>query len=166
MKRDHKGNPNKSADHVRLYGFMLQSDAWKDLSTEGRSLYVLLKSLYKGSNNGHLILSVRQAAEALHISKTTASKAFEELQGHGFIEVSIRGSFEGRKDRRATEWRLSELTCDRTGELPSKSFMRWKPGSNFTVRAEGQMVRVEGQGVPQDGLSRSSIPRMVPQRGL
>lgn len=166
MKRDQKGNPNKAPDHVRLYGWLLQSEAWKDLSAEGRALYVLLKQVYKGINNGRLILSIRQASEALHVSKTTAPKAFAELVSHGFIEIHIRGSFEGRKDRRATEWRLTEHNCDVTGELASKRFMSWRPESNLTVRGEGQTVRGEGHPVPQRELSRSFSPRTVPLRGL
>ncbi len=108
----------EAADHVRLYAWLMNSQAWKALTPVARALYLLLKALYKGNNNGRLVLSVRQVADELHISKTTAANAFSELQVHGFIEAMIRGSFGGRKDRRATEWLLTEHKCDVTGICP------------------------------------------------
>ncbi|AWN51797.1 hypothetical protein [Methylobacterium sp. 17Sr1-1] len=102
-QHNHTGRSEKAADHVRLYAWLMNSPAWKALTPVARALYVLLKAVYKGNNNGSLVLSTRQAAEDLHISKTTAANAFSELQVHGFIEAMIRGSFGGRKDRRATE---------------------------------------------------------------
>jgi hypothetical protein len=164
-KADHKGNSKKDAPHLRLYDWLTESKAWTDLSTDARALYILLKQKYRGINNGRIVLSVRQACENLQIGKTTAAKAFEELEAHGFIEIVIRGSFNSRKDRRATEWRLTEHSCDVSGELPSKRFMSWQPGRNFTVRPGGQSVPEGGHSVPQRGLSRPIIPRTVPQRG-
>ncbi|MCJ2131600.1 hypothetical protein [Methylobacterium sp. E-045] len=155
MKRDHRGNPNKGPSHVRLYDWLMDSDAWKDLSAQARALYVLLKAQYRGMNNGRLVLSIRQVSEELHISKTTAAEAFKELVAHGFTEVVIRGSFGGRKDGRATEWRLTEHPCDVSGELPSKAFMRWRPGSISTVRPEGQSVPHSGLTGTHSGPSKS-----------
>ncbi|SFU38582.1 hypothetical protein SAMN02799631_00369 [Methylobacterium sp. 174MFSha1.1] len=165
-RHNHTGRSEKAADHVRLYAWFMDSAAWRDLTPVARALYVLLKALYKGNNNGLLVLSVRQVVEELHISKSTAAKAFLELQAHGFIEAVIRGSFGGRKDRRATEWLLTEHRCDVTGNLPSKRFMRWTPGSNFTVRGEGQGVPQGGLSVPQGGLLKSKVAVSVPLRGL
>ncbi|ACK84154.1 hypothetical protein [Methylorubrum extorquens] len=165
-KLDHRGNSKKDPQHVRFYEWLTDSAAWRDLSTDARALYVLLKGKYRGMNNGRIILSVRQASENLRISKTSVGKAFVELQAHGFIEVVIRGSFDGRKDGRATEWRLTEHSCDVSGDLAAKRFMSWAPGKDFTVRPGGRSVRAEGQSVPQGGLTKAQIPRAVPQRGL
>jgi hypothetical protein len=164
-KADHKGNPKKDAPHLRLYDWLTESRAWLDLSTDARALYVLLKHRYRGNNNGRIILSVRQAADNLKVSKTSASKAFLALQLHGFIEVVIVGSFDSRKDGRATEWRLTEHTCNESGELPSKRFMSWTPGKDFTVPQGGRSVPQGGQSVPQGGLTDQRIPRTVPLRG-
>ena len=126
---------------------------------------MLLKQRYKGINNGRIILSVRQAADNLNICKTSASKAFRELQSLGFVEVVIVGGFDSRKDGRATEWRLTEHTCDVSGQLPTKRFMSWVPGKNFTVPQGGRSVPEGGQSVPQSGLMDQRIPRTVPLRG-
>lgn len=155
MKRDDKGNPNKAADHLRLYTWLMDSAAWVDLSAPARAVYILLKAQYKGMNNGRLILSIRQVSDALHISKTTAAKVFKELIDHGFIEIVIRGSFGGRKDGRATEWRLTEHKCDVSGELASKAFLRWRPGSISTVRPEVRIVPPRGLTGTQVGPSKS-----------
>ena len=165
-KADHKGNPKKEPPHLRLYEWLTESKAWKDLSTRDRALYILLKQKYRGINNGRIILSVRQACENLHVGKTAAAESFASLEAHGFVEIVIRGSFEGRKDGRATEWRLTEHNCDVSGDLASKRFMSWEPGRNLTVRPGGQSVPESGQSVPQRGLSRPIIPKTVPQRGL
>ena len=165
-KKDSKGNSNKAAEHVRLYEAMMQTAAWQDLTTDARALYVLMKQQYKGTNNGKLVLSVRQVSEALHISKTTAASAFTELVEHGFIELVIRGSFVARKDRRASEWRLTEHVCDVSKDLPSRRYQTWRPGMNFTVRGEGQTVRGEGHPVPEGGLLQSKMPRTVRREGL
>jgi hypothetical protein len=53
-----------------------------------------------------------------------AGVAFVELQERGFIECLTKGAF-SRKVLHATEWRLTFWTCDVSGELPSKAFMRW-----------------------------------------
>lgn len=155
MKRDQKGNSNKAPPHIRLYDWLLASEAWKDLTPQARALYVLLKAQYKGMNNGRLVLSIRQVSEEMHVSKTTAAEAFKELVAHGFTEVVIRGSFGGRKDGRATEWRLTEYPCDVSGELPSKAFMSWRPGSILTVRPEGRSVPHTGLIGTHSGPSKS-----------
>ncbi|MGU3420771.1 DUF6074 family protein [Methylobacterium sp. D54C] len=164
-KNGHKGNGKKEPPHVRLYDWLTDSAAWLDLSTDARALYVLLKKKYRGMNNGRIILSVRQAAENLKVSKTSASKAFLELQVHGFIEVVILGGFDSRKDGRATEWRLTEHPCDVAAELPTRRFMSWAPGKDFTVPQGGRSVPQGGQSVPQGGLMDQRIPRIVPLRG-
>ncbi len=65
----------KEARHVRLYHWILASPAWKSLNAVERSLYVEIASRYAGpGTNGKIVLSVRQAADALHVSKATASR--------------------------------------------------------------------------------------------
>ena len=52
------------------------------------------------------------------------------------IAVSVRGRFE-RRDRHATEWRLTEFQCDATGELATKEFMRWKKSNGPVAGTDG-----------------------------
>ncbi|UQV19170.1 helix-turn-helix domain-containing protein [Brevundimonas albigilva] len=105
---------------------MLESEAWRDLNPAARAVYLEVALLYNGRNNGLLALSVRDAAERCRINKDTAGRAFDALRTTGFLDCVTPGGF-SRKMRHASEWRLTVETCDRTGELPSKAFMRWRP---------------------------------------
>jgi DNA-binding transcriptional MocR family regulator len=102
----------------------LNSPAYLSLSCPARALLVELTRIYNGRNNGQIGLSVRGASERCNIARGTAQRAFTELQERGFIELVTKGAF-SRKSPRASEWRLTFNTCDVTGELPSKAFMRW-----------------------------------------
>jgi DNA-binding transcriptional regulator YhcF (GntR family) len=105
---------------------MMESVAWRSLKPAERAVYVELRRRFNGVNNGWLALSVRDAAERCNINKDTASKALATLQERGFTECVTPGGFT-RKVRHATEWRLLDERCNKTGALPSKAFMRWRP---------------------------------------
>lgn len=124
---------SKAPRHVRLYHWMLKTDAWRSLSVVARALYVELSSLYYGNNNGEIILSVRQGAKALHVSKDTAARAFEELQARGFLAVRRKGGF-NLKERKgqATEWRLTEFAYG-TDPYGTKEFASWSKGNDLPV---------------------------------
>lgn len=124
--RQNKTGRSKSARFVKLDCFMLESPAYRSLTPAARAVYVEVAKLYNGRNNGALALSVRDAAERCRINKDTAGKAFSLLQAVGFVECVTPGGFT-RKVRHATEWRLTGETCDKTGALATKAFMRWRP---------------------------------------
>jgi hypothetical protein len=104
---------------------MLRSQTWRSLSPVARSVFIELAAIYNGSNNGHLALSTRDAAERVRCSKDTAAKALADLIAKGFIEVCSRGHFD-RKSPHASEYRLTLYSCDRTGGRASKAFMSWR----------------------------------------
>jgi hypothetical protein len=119
-------NRNKRADapHVRLYGWLLNSPVYLSLSCPARALLAEITRLYNGRNNGQIGLSVRRASERCNNARGTAQRAFAELQERGFVELLTKGAF-SRKSPHASEWRLTFVACDVTGELASKAFMRW-----------------------------------------
>ena len=92
---------------------MLRSHAWRILTPVARAVLIEVMAIYNGSNNGYLALSARTAAERANCSKDTAARAFRELCAKGFIELSIQGAFH-RKDRHASEWRVTLYPCNRT----------------------------------------------------
>ena len=124
MPKRPRRNKRIDAPHVRLYSWLLNSPAYLSLSCPARALLVEITRLYNGRNNGQIGLSVRRAAERCNIARGTAQRAFTELQERGFIELVTKGAF-SRKSPHANEWRLTFNTCDVTGELASKAFMRW-----------------------------------------
>jgi hypothetical protein len=111
---------------VGLPHYMVRSHAWRMLSPVARAVLIEVLAIYNGSNNGYLALSARTAGERVNCSKDTAARAFRELQRTGFLELSIQGAFH-RKDRHASEWRVTLHPCNRTHEPASSAFMQLKP---------------------------------------
>lgn len=111
---------------IMIDGYVKRCAAWRALSTNDRCAYLELKWRYDGLNNGRIGLGCRELAEELGAkSPNTASISLANLEAKGFIKRAKPSGF-SRKDRTATEWRLTEYPCDVTGELPTKDFMRWE----------------------------------------
>lgn len=146
---------------MRLYHWLLRSEAWRSLSPNARALYIEMVDRYYGMNNGRIGFSVRDAAEVLHIGKNAATAAFVELQDRGFIVTAKRGGFNLRyKDQMATEWRLTEYQWDTNATGATKEFMRWTPEKYFTVPVAGQSVPVAGQMGTCEGTVSAKMSRM------
>lgn len=133
--------------HVRLYHWLMNTAAWQSLNGNQRAIYIEMAARYAGagSNNGKLHYSVREAADTLHIGKTTAARDLKILQERGFIVCEIAGGF-NRKVRHASTWRLTEFPCDVKHTLSgSKEFARWCPEIHSTVPTQNSMGPVTGQ---------------------
>lgn len=145
--RHNKTGRSKTEPFLKLTWFMLESPAWRSLTPAARAIYIELAKLYNGRNNGWLALSVRDAAQRCRVNKDTAAKALAELQAAGFVECVTPGGFT-RKVRHATEWRLTGERCDKTGALPSKAFMRWRPAPppECKTRSQSRSVAVPSNG--------------------
>src|SRR5262245_15273681 len=92
-------------------------------------------------------MSVRTLGERLGCSKSTASRVLIELEDVGFIDTIKLGSF-SRKQHRASEYRLTWLRCDLTGNRPTKRFMQYIPQfheKDRTVSSEGQKTPARPQ---------------------
>ena len=95
---------------ARLPHELLNSNAYRGLSPNARSLLVELISLHNAENNGSLYLSVRDAAARMGVvDLTAASRAFDELQAMGFIICTMDSKFRsGSSDTsRARCWLLT-----------------------------------------------------------
>lgn len=116
--------------HVRLMEWMLASAAWQSLDPVGRALYIEISRRYRGpsSNNGKIPYSVREAAAALHVGRSTANRAFHHLEERGFIVAKKRSGF-NVKGRTSTEWLLTEFPDDTLAgtNIATKTFMGWTP---------------------------------------
>ena len=153
----------KGPRYVAFFHWMLDSRAWKDLDPTARALYIELSKRYNGRNNGGIGYSVRNAANDLKIGKTTATRAFNDLQAHGFIVAEQRGHFHwkinpnGSRIRPASEWRLTIFENDRTNNLAArlatKEFMRW-PEIQNAVPPQVRMVPDTGPHGTQYGTMR------------
>jgi hypothetical protein len=123
MPRRHNatGRSNGGERHVRLPLYLLQSVAYRSLSLAARAVLVEAVAFYDGSNNGYLILPARTMAERIGKDHSTAARALRELDDAKFIEPMANGSFSVK--RKASEYRLTWLHCDRGHMKPTKEFM-------------------------------------------
>jgi hypothetical protein len=135
------------------------------LDPVARALYVQLKRRFNGSNNGSIGYGIRQAADDLHVGKSTAARAFRKLIDHGFIIPAKEGKFD-RKSRHSSEWLLTEYPADididhpdrgvriRAYDAARKDFTRWHlvaGHSQQTVSVVGLTGPVVGPTGPRGG---------------
>jgi hypothetical protein len=114
---------------VQLRWYLLDCAAWAALSLAAQAAYLQVARLYDGSNNGRLVLGVRTLAERLGHSKSAAARALNELEEKGFIGVQKVGLF--RRKRISTEYFMTDHRNDVTLDLPTRAFLRWRPGLNL-----------------------------------
>ena len=120
MSIKHRRQRRKSGPRfVQLYHFIKRSQAWHDLSLPARCTLIELLDRYTGINNGMIGLGCRELSEALKCSRDTANRALTELDDAGLVRPTTVGVWRGK---RATEWRLTFYRCDKTGDLPNKSW--------------------------------------------
>jgi hypothetical protein len=123
MPRRHaKRGKNKRERFVQLPHWIMNSPAWARLKPVERCVWLEAVRVYDGQNNGSLALPSRSLADRLGVKHTTVVRALQTLVTLGFIEVTRRSEFS--KKRRAAEYRVTHLHCDRTNTLASKQFMR------------------------------------------
>lgn len=128
--------------------YLFLSPAYRSLNVVERCAYDEVKWRYDGMNNGAIGLGERELAGAINMSKDTARRALVGLQEKGFI-AKVKQSGFNMKNRQATEWRLTEYSCDISGEPATKDFMKWKPEEKSTgapTRHTGAPMR---QSAPQ-----------------
>lgn len=134
MRKLTKNKPNQTGRNpttrfARLDHRLLNSPAYRALSTAARSLLVDLTMIDNGQNNGSIYLGVRDAAGRLGMADLTAVRsAFDELQDLGFIEMTQDASFhvKAADKSRARCWRLTWLAGPgRKG--PSMAFLDRQP---------------------------------------
>lgn len=127
---------NNTSRFVRLDYRILNSNAYRSLSPNARSLLVELIMLYNGENNGSLYLSVRDAAHRMGVADLAAtSRAFDDLIVLGFIEMTQESFFQVKASEtsRARCWRLTWLVGPGR-KAPSWAFLECEPEPQTSSR--------------------------------
>ena len=133
MKADNKragkkGSLPKDQQFVQLINSFRQEPAWLALSYGTRCLYIEIKGLHTGFNNGRIMCSVRHAVTMLRCSNSSAERFLKELQTKGFIVEMKRGVLGIDGHGAGTLWRLTELGCTGVNDnRPTKDYRNWKP---------------------------------------
>jgi hypothetical protein len=163
-RRKH-GRKTNGPPFVQLHYYLLDSTAWHGLSPVARCAYIELQRVYNGVNNGSLAMSVRKLAAVMPCALNTATRALNELEIAGFVDVMKVGTFR-LKERHASEYRLTCHRCDITGELPSKRFdpsRKWRPESEQPRSQKlRQMVAKIATDVPLETASVSKNATVRP----
>ena len=118
----------KGPSFVQIFHYLLETPAYRALRPVERAALLELQALYRGDNNGRLVVAVRWLGERLGVSKATAARALIALEDAGFIVTVQLGRYD-RHDRKASEYRLTFLRDDRSGNPPSREFLRWRSQS-------------------------------------
>jgi DNA-binding transcriptional MocR family regulator len=105
-KPDRTGRSKGDPQFLLLPYSTVRHDTWRSLGGPAAKVWMELRSRFNGYNNGKIFLSLSDAATLLHLSKSTAKRAFEELQEKGFVRLRMKGDWYGR---RASEWILTDV---------------------------------------------------------
>jgi hypothetical protein len=115
----------KNPPFVMVTNQVLDSSAWRAMSTGARVLYVALRRRYRNDrhNNGRIFLSQRDAAKEIGRDTNQITRWFRELKHYGFI-VQTKPGFLGLDGAgRAPHWRLTE--CGYMKEHPTQDYLHW-----------------------------------------
>ena len=107
------GKKRKGRQFLQLYTNVKRSTAYHRLSLKARCLLFELIDRYNGINNGFIGLGTREAGYELRCSQGSVVSAMRELDDAGLARPTKLGSRLGKK---ATEWRLMFLRCNKTHE--------------------------------------------------
>jgi hypothetical protein len=101
------------------------------LSNAGRALIIELQSMFNGTNNGALFLSVRDAAHRLGFNDLEAAQnAIAEVETIGLVTVTVEGSFSMKagETSKARAFRLNWISddgkCVAADQLPPLDYSR------------------------------------------
>ncbi len=161
MKADNKragkkGSLPKDQQFVQMINSFRQEPAWRALNYGARCLYIEIKSLHTGLNNGRIMCSVRHAVALLQCSHSSAERFLKELQDKGFIVEMKRGVLGVDGHGAGTLWRLTELGCPSVDDnRPTKNYRNWKPAKNKTPSLKS------GRSVPKIGTGfAEGVPKI------
>ena len=110
---------------VQLHEWFQKTTAWSTLPPGPRALYIELKRRHTGSNNGHIILSHREAAKLLHVHRNTVGPWFKELEARGFIVMTQAHYLGPSGVGQTSHWLLTEIR-GHGKETASKAFASWQ----------------------------------------
>lgn len=123
-----KGRNKGDGQYLPIPYTMAQSTAFRSLSGIAIKAWIEIRCRYNGQNNGMLSLSLRQAADLLGMSQTSAKRALDELVDKGFLKRRSRGQWYGRK---AAEYIATD--CGFDGNFPTRDWQQWTSKNKTSV---------------------------------
>ncbi len=125
--------------YVQIKGWELNCPAFKALRPNEVRIYLEMRSIYNGSNNGKIHMSTRRAGGICHKTSSTGKRALDRLLALGFIK--IRGSTSFDQKRNAREFELTAIAMKATAwtsKIPngSKDFVKLSAADIQKIDAE------------------------------
>ncbi|WP_229423884.1 hypothetical protein [Massilia frigida] len=77
--------------HIRVYCSLLNTPAWRVMGFAAKALFIDLRTMVTGTNNGNLSAALSDMKHKGWTSSATLSKALYELRAMGFIAVTRGG---------------------------------------------------------------------------
>ncbi len=102
---------------------LLRSDAYLGLSAQAKALMHLMQVYWR--NDEPVGYGVAEAQQKIPCCKKIASRAFKELESHGFIEMQDDFIFSSRVSMRTKTWRLTWLPYK--SQKPTNDWKNWRP---------------------------------------
>ena len=115
--------------YVKIKGWELNAPAFQALTPNEVRIYLEMRAIYNGRNNGKIHMSTRRAGKLCHKSSSTGKRALDRLLALGFIKVHRNSAFQNK--RWAREYELTAISMKQTSwtkEIPngSRPFMSLK----------------------------------------
>ena len=132
-RRPYKHRKRGAGRFVQLSEYLQSTAAWADLKPGPRALYIAIKRRYNGTNNGRIILSHREAADALNVHRNTVGPYFADLIEHGFVRVA-QGHYLGPEGVGKAALLVITEAPSADGKPATKDFLNWKPRTNSRSR--------------------------------
>jgi len=137
-KTNRKGRTEPVEHFAKLTRALMETPAWRTLSTTAMALYPWLRLEWHGpqnNNNGRIRLSVRQAAKKLGVSNDTAARAFRDLQGKGFLVVTEPAHLGVEGAAKSPTFELTELPLPHSEPHVGRMLYRsWRKGQDLPVQ--------------------------------
>ncbi|MFC0160563.1 hypothetical protein [Mameliella alba] len=152
MAKPYKKGKRGAGRFVQLHEYLQKTAAWRDLKPGPRALYLEIKRRYTGTNNGRIVLSHREAAEALNVHRNTIGPYFTELIDHGFIRIE-QGAYLGPDGVGKSALLAITEAPTHDGKPATKDFMSWskqKPGTK-SVTARHNSCDVTSEKAAESG---------------
>ncbi|NVK48034.1 MAG: hypothetical protein HWE33_17240 [Rhodobacteraceae bacterium] len=138
MSKGSKARGRERQEHfTKLIRNTMEEPAWRALPPVAQALYPWLKLEWRGpeaNNNGKIRFSVRQAANALGVSRDTAARGFHELQAKGFLVLTEAACLGTSGRARSPAFELTEIGLPHSNDRGGRKLYRnWSKGKDFPV---------------------------------
>ena len=153
-RRRRQTGRSESGSFLAIPHAVLESDAYRTLSTHAIKLLFDLAAQYRGKNNGDLAATWRIMQPLNWRSRQTLERALRELQEHGLIEKTRQGSL-NKCNLFALSWRPIDACSSKLEVAASHTASgQWK-----TWQATPEKQNASTPGVPARHAHRVSTGR-------